>query len=297
MNKENRDLIISVGVVLVIVVGAYAALVLYTGFTSPFSVVMSQSMQDDPNQSEIGSIDTGDVVITMSPDKADIQGYIEGTYTGYKSFGDYGSVIIYDRGNNQNPVIHRAILWLEYVGTEEVTYVDSSNGIVTRLVPVWSAPSLATYDGSWYYIDHSGTKVTGNAFNWNHITGTLGFEDLTKTEKDVEVNLDRVGNQSGFLTMGDNIGNYYFDQTSIVGHLVSEDDIKSVPIFEIPWIGALKILLKNNGQNLEHVPNSLPSLVMVLGVIFGALILIDAITIRRNIIKINRETENLRKEE
>ncbi len=293
MKTENRDLIISVGVVLVIVVGAYAGLVLYTGFTSPFSVVMSQSMQDDPYQSELGSIDTGDVVITLSPEKANIQGFIEGTQTGFSTFGDYGSVIIYERGNNQNPVIHRAILWLDYVG-EEMQTVTSNGETIERMVTIWSAPSLAGYQGEWYYIDHNGNRVTGNSTNWDHITGTLGFIDITKAKKDVSVNLDRVGTESGFITMGDNIGNNYFDQTSIVDSLVSMNDIRSVPVFEIPWIGALKILLKNDGQNLQYVPNSLPSLVMVLGVIFGLLIIIDAIAIHRNILKIGHERSKLR---
>ena len=90
MNKADRNLLISIGVIIIVFVGGYASLVVYTGMTSPFSIVMSQSMQHDPDQSEIGSIDTGDIVIVRDPDKTQIQSYVEGTQSGYRSFGDYG---------------------------------------------------------------------------------------------------------------------------------------------------------------------------------------------------------------
>ena len=268
MNKADRNLLISIGVIAVIFIGGYASLVAYTGFSTPFSIVMSQSMQHDPHQSEIGSIDTGDIVIVMDPSKADIQSYIDGTKSGYTSFGDYGSVIIYNRGDNQNPVIHRAIIWLEYNPVNDT----------------WSAPSLNGYDGSWYcqYFDESGNPHT-NENDYNNLRGTLYFEDITASGKDVHINLDNLEKKSGFLTMGDNPEtNTTFDQTSsIIDHPIGYDDIRSVPVFEIPWLGTIKILL-NGGRNLEDVPNSLPSLVMLFMTVFGLLFLIDALTLYRN---------------
>ena len=279
MNKADRNLLISIGVIIIVFVGGYASLVVYTGMTSPFSIVMSQSMQHDPDQSEIGSIDTGDIVIVRDPDKTQIQSYVEGTQSGYRSFGDYGSVIIYDRGNNQNPVIHRAILWLDYNAESDT----------------WSAPSLDEYDGTWYfkYIDASGEEViVENEFN--NIRGTLCFEGITVSKKDVSINLDSLEKSSGFLTMGDNsISNPNFDQPSIIDHLVSYEDIRSVPVFEIPWLGTLKILI-NGGDNLEYVPNSLPSFVMFFILIFGFLILLDAFTMFRNIRSMSERLDCIR---
>ena len=267
VNRADRNLLISVGIIIVIFVGGYASLVAYTGFTSPFSIVMSQSMQHDPDQSEIGSIDTGDIVIVMDPSKAEIQSYVDGTKSGYESFGDYGSVIIYDRGSNYNPVIHRAIVWLDYnPGTD-----------------TWSAPSLDGYAGTWYYEDETGQRVQ-NPDPYN-ITGTLVFEDITVSGKDVEINVDSLNKHSGYLTMGDNTRNNYFDQVSIPGvqhDLVSMDDIRSVPFLEIPWLGTLKILISSGGENLEYVTNSLPSLIMCIIVIFGFLMLLDGLTLYRN---------------
>ena len=60
------------------------------------------------------------------------------------------------------------------------------------------------------------------------------------------------------------------------------DDIRSVPFLEIPWLGTLKILISNGGENLEYVTNSLPSLIMCIIVIFGFLMLLDGLTLYRN---------------
>lgn len=266
MNKADRNLLISIGVIIIVFVGGYASLVVYTGMTSPFSIVMSQSMQHDPDQSEIGSIDTGDIVIVRDPDKTQIQSYVEGTQSGYRSFGDYGSVIIYDRGGGQNPVIHRAILWLDYNSESDT----------------WSAPSLAGYDGSWHYEYRDESGVVQERNDFNNIRGTLYFEDITVSGKNVSINLDSLDKSSGYLTMGDNSEtNPNFDQPSIIDHTVSYEEIRSVPIAEIPWLGTLKILV-NGGDNLEYVPNSLPSFVMFFLTIFGFLILLDAVTMFRN---------------
>lgn len=261
MDKANRNLIVSMVVIAVIIIGGYASLVVYTGFTSPFSVVMSQSMQHDANQSELGSIDTGDIVLVMDPSKCEIQSYVEGTQTGYKSFGDYGSVIIYNRGEGQNPVIHRIILWLEY---------DPLND-------TWSAPSLQGYNGVWR-CEYEGSYH----YDLGNLHGTLIFENITASGKTVSIDLDSLEKSSGFLTMGDNnITNNYFDQLEIIDHLVSYDDIRSIPVMEIPWLGSIKILM-NGGNNLQYVPNSLPTLVMCFALLFGILTLIDSISLFKN---------------
>ena len=266
MDSENKRLLVVLGVFLIILVGGYAGIKAYTGFDTPFSVVMSQSMQHDNERSEIGCIDTGDIVIVKSPEKADIQSYFEGLDTGFRSFDDYGSVIIYERGYNQNPVIHRAILWLEY------------NGDGT-----WSAPDLEGHENKWLCMDVRNGSLE-RITNYNELSGTLKFIDITQSGKTLEINLDNLGDESGFLTLGDNpVGNLNFDQNSgIVNHLVSMDDIRSVPILEIPWAGTTKILLKNDGEYLEYVPNSLPSLILAFIVIISLILIVDAIFLRKN---------------
>ena len=281
MNKADRNLLISIGVIAIIIVGGYAALVAYTGSTSPFSVVMSQSMQHDPDRSEIGSIDTGDIVIYRDPSKTEIYSYVEGTQNGHTSFGDYGSVIIYNRGSSQNPVIHRAIVWLDY------------DPVTDR----WSAPSLQGYSGTWYYIyseDRNNDGVPEEIREYNdymNIRGTLCFEGITESGKNVSIDLNRLEKSSGYLTMGDNREtNPGFDQPNIITHAVAVEDIRSVPVFEIPWLGTIQILV-NGGDNLEYVPNSLPSFLMCFITIFGFLILIDAISLHRNAESIRRQMD------
>lgn len=265
MNAETKKFALAIGVLVVIVGGGYAALVAYTGFTVPFSSVVSESMQHDDDRSEIGAIDTGDIVLVRDPSKVEIHSYVDGVKTGDSSFGKSGSVIIYNR-DGQNPVIHRAILWLDYNG----------NG-------TWSAPSLLNIMGDWYYTytDYSdpahpeGKQVRVSSEDGVYsIRGTLTLNIDGKTPS---INLDTLRvKESGFLTMGDNpVTNPNFDQSSgIVSHLVSMEDIRSVPVLEIPWLGSLKLLINGN-DHLEHVPNSLPSLIMEIILVFSLLLMID----------------------
>lgn len=258
VNKETRTLVTIIGVFAIIIIGGYGALVVYTGFSLPFSSVVSESMQHDNKRSEIGVIDTGDIVVVADPSKQDIVSYVKGTVTGKKTFGDYGSVIIYNRDSNQNPVIHRAIVWLDY---------NESTG-------KWSSSDLAGYK------------------NWDCITdGREGYQDYTNlkgilriqvNEKTVKIVLDTLGKNSGFLTMGDNpVTNKYLDQANgIINHPIAMDDIRSVPILEIPWMGIIKLIMNGN-THVSHVPNSLPSLIMEIVLVFSFLILIDAFAVYR----------------
>ncbi len=258
MNDENRKMIFVLIAVAAIIVGGYATLISYTGMSTPFSVVMSQSMQHDPDRSELGCIDTGDVVVVNNKASATIESYVVGTNTGYSTFGDYGSVIIYERNSSSNPVIHRAIVWLDWDSNTER----------------WSSKELADYKGEWY-CDVDGTIEE----DYSNLRGVLTFKDLTQSEKTVKINLSNLEKQSGYLTLGDNPKtNLSFDQVSgIISHPIGYDDIRSVPMMEIPWLGTIKLLIQGNTTNLSYVPNSLPSLAMTIVSIIGAILLIDVV--------------------
>ncbi len=259
MNDENRRMVFVLIAVVAIIVGGYATLITYTGMSTPFSVVMSQSMQHDPDRSDLGCIDTGDVVVVKNKANATIESYVVGTNTGYSTFGDYGSVIIYERNSSSNPVIHRAIVWLDW----------NSN------TNTWSSEELKDYKGTWY------CTVNGMEENdYNDLQGVLTFKDLTQSKKTVNINLSNLEKSSGYLTLGDNPKtNLSFDQVSgIISHPISYDDIRSVPFAEIPWLGTIKLLINGNTNNLSYVPNSLPSLAMTIVTIIGAVLLIDIIT-------------------
>jgi len=258
VNDENRKMVFVLIAVVAIIVGGYATLITYTGMSTPFSVVMSQSMQHDPDRSDFGCIDTGDVVVVKNKANATIESYVVGTSTGYSTFGDYGSVIIYERNSSSNPVIHRAIVWLEWDSTSST----------------WSSEELKNYKGTWY------CSVNGTEENdYNNLRGILTFKNLTQSGKTVSVNLSNLEKKSGYLTLGDNPQtNLSFDQVSgIISHPISYDDIRSVPFAEIPWLGTVKLLFNGNSSNLSYVPNSLPSLGMAIVSIIGIVLLIDII--------------------
>jgi len=259
VNSENRRMVFVLIAVVAIIVGGYATLITYTGMSTPFSVVMSQSMQHDPDRSDLGCIDTGDVVIVKNKANATIESYVVGTSTGYSTFGDYGSVIIYERNSSSNPVIHRAIVWLDW---------DSNTN-------TWSSEELKDYKGTWY------CTVNGVEENdYTNLQGILTFKDLTQSKKTVSVNLSNLEKSSGYLTLGDNPKtNLSFDQVSgIISHPISNDDIRSVPFAEIPWLGTIKLLMNGNTNNLSYVPNSLPSLAMTIVTIIGAVLMVDIVT-------------------
>ena len=261
MEKETKKLILTIGIFAVIIGGGYCVLIAYTGSTVPFSSVVSESMQHDNDRSSIGVIDTGDIVVVRDPSKTEIQSYVEGLSTGHNSFENYGSVIIYNR-DGHNPVIHRAIIWLDY-----------ENG-------KWSSSELKNIEGQWHceYLGTDGKLIRGT--DPNDLKGTLYFHDIYG--KAPYVNLDGLEKKSGYLTMGDNaVTNPNFDQSSgIIDHCISLENIRSVTVFEIPWIGTVKLMMNGN-ENLSHVPNSLPSLIMALITIFSILFFVDLIYMNR----------------
>lgn len=252
MNRGSKILIAIVGILFLSVIAGYAYIHATSGLDSPLSVIMSSSMQHDNDRSQLGVIDTGDVMVIKSPSKVTIQSYVEATNTGYKTFGDYGSVIIYERGDDINPCIHRAIIWLEYNG----------NG-------TWSAESLKDYKGQW-----SCTSGT----DYRNLYGTLEFTDITQSGKNPRINLDLLGKKSGYLTMGDNpVTNQGFDQyIGIISHPIGTDDIRSVAVMEIPWMGVIKVAMTPNKKSyLSHVPNSISSLIMLFVLVFALIYCCD----------------------
>lgn len=241
MERDTRNMLIVVIVVIAAVFAAFGGLVSSSGVSPPFTTVDSQSMQHGVG-SQIGIIDTGDLMVVKSPDKVSILSYVEGYQSGHSSFGNYGDVIIYERGGGKNPVIHRAILYLEYNGNS-----------------TWAAPSLAGYPSELWYSTGGG--------DYNNLSGVLTMRDLRYTHAlDVNLNLDDLAENtpwSGYITMGDN--NTLFDQSiGISDGPVKIDGIKSVAWIEVPWLGSVKMLLAGKGSVLDQqVPNTIPSMAAV----------------------------------
>ncbi|MDR3282548.1 MAG: S26 family signal peptidase [Candidatus Methanoplasma sp.] len=263
MERATKHVIAAIIVVVALIFISIGSLVHSSGVSPPFTTVDSQSMQHGIG-SQIGIIDTGDLMVVRSPSKVTINSYVEGYQNGYRAFGDYGDVIVYERGEGKNPVIHRAILYLEY--NEDGT---------------WDAPSLAGYPSDLWYA----TKGDG----CNSLSGTLTLRNMRYTHTlDVSLDLDKLADDtpwSGYVTMGDN--NTMLDQSiGISDGPVQHNRIRSVAWIEVPWLGAVKMTFAGKGTILDQqVPNTIPNLaamcVMLLFVLIGANFLADSRIYRR----------------
>jgi len=234
VEKETRNLVIMAVAVLAVFGAAYACIAVYAGTSSPFYTVESGSMMHS-NNSKVGIIDTGDMVIVKNPDNAEIVTYVEGSKTGYARFGDYGDVILYSRAG-QTAVIHRAIL---YVG-------HNSNG-------TWDISSLAGYGGEWYINGTDGGTLSAD--DLKEVNGVLSFRNFGyRALPEITVNLDGLTPKvSGYITMGDN--NRDPDQSNgISGAAVSPDRITGVAGKEVPWLGCIKLLF--TGTNTDNIPGN-----------------------------------------
>lgn len=256
MNADDRNTLISVIAIVLVFVGIFAAVSLYSDHDPPFSVVVSQSMQHDNNESQIGVIDTGDMVLVRNKEKVEIQTYIQGYSTGHSTFGDYGTVVIYKSDNGYN-IIHRAMMFLEIKENSLGKYVE--------------IPYLDTYPSKSGLFDY-------NEIRDDFFIERIGYKDGTSIGICIESILAKseVGD-TGYITMGDN--NERVDQCPMysipgVKGMISYEKIVAIPVMEIPWLGCFKLLLKNNNEVIDnHAPNSLPNLAIV--IITGILTLLS----------------------
>ncbi|MDR0508657.1 MAG: S26 family signal peptidase [Candidatus Methanoplasma sp.] len=254
----------AVAVFVTVVVMVFAGIFATTGnFPPRTTVVESQSMQHGIG-SQIGTIDTADMVILREKDQGPIKSYVDGYVSGYKSFGSYGDVIVYSRGDGQNPVIHRAILWLYYNGDR-----------------TWSAPSLKDYPAELW-------ACTGST-DYNRLSGTLtlmGLVHYIGSDNDPpSLDLDQLvkkNSDSGFITMGDN--NPTFDQPSRISGvdgLISDSQIQTVAWMEVPWAGVFRMVFISGKLSVvdEMVPNTIPCLIaavlLIIFILIGVSFLFD----------------------
>jgi signal peptidase len=230
--------LVALAIVVLLVVGLWA----YTQNWPPVYVVESKSMQHG-NGDTLGLINTGDLVLAQKLDPSQVVTYVVGEQTGYTTYGEYGDVLLYhpDGDPTATPIIHRAILYLEYEGGNQ-----------------WSAPSLAPLACSigshpYYSVSSSPTGCGSQG-----ISGKLTLYGVGWQGVDVVVPLDPngLGAHSGFLTMGDNNyvpgspGQGQPDQTFGISHLVDPGWVLGVARGMIPWFGAVKLLLEGSSNSV-----------------------------------------------
>lgn len=208
-----------------IVGSIFIILFLYSGIWPPIVVVESGSMQHGDN-SDIGMIDTGDIVLINSiSDRSEIKTYIDGKAEDYKTYGDYGNVIIYER-NYGAPIIHRAMIYLEWNGH-------------------WVASSLSNLnDEDW----SSQTNDYNNLGSWL-VLDNVGYKDIT-----LNISLNSIIHEDGYITMGDHNSPVWDNEIISFSRVVGKAE------GELPWFGLIKLYI--TGTVPDDVPsNSINSLI------------------------------------
>lgn len=267
-----------------------AALYAHTGSMPPLVVVESSSMVHD-SDGEVGSIDAGDLVLVHKSSFENIVTFAEATdplnpYYGHEAHGMEGDVVIYKKnGETSTPIIHRAIL--RVVPNE--AYPPSSNG---------TCPEEASFDSEWIIDgtrgacvltwDVPGTSVVNQPSISIQFDGIdAGYYDCERfAHAGVEAHLvvhDWVPKHSGLLTLGD-ANKCSVDQGagavngssglrtldgSVLGP-VQESWLVGRAGGEIPWLGAVKLMVSGSGPGLEYVPGS--SLMYLFACIGGILV-------------------------
>ncbi|UCE36080.1 MAG: S26 family signal peptidase [Thermoplasmata archaeon] len=194
-------------ILLAVVIVVIIALILFAIFILPMlghdgsMLVESDSMQHSDSGGQDGIIDHGDTIFyDKIDDKNDVKTYFEGKRQGYKKYGEYGDVIIYYKNGHKGttPVIHRAIIWLEF--NETANSFD-----VPELQYNWYGKN-----SEWY--------VEDDEERWFNLTGTIVLNNVGYDHEDVRIDLSRilylfdfqkVKPHSGFITLGDHNGGNY----------------------------------------------------------------------------------------
>ena len=232
-----KDILVALVAIAIIMTSLYA----YTGIWPPMVVIESGSMQHSNDQSYVGVIDTGDIVLVKESSFSDITTYVEGRATGYERYGDYGDVIIYrPLGQDITPIIHRAVLYLQWN--------DSHSFDVPGLRGLTYGTDYITDSGTWYGIhDH----IEIHDYGYEHKNLVIRVGTLIKYQ------------HSGYISAGDhNVARGYgADQnTGICPEQIETKWIVGTAVGELPWFGLIKLSFSGS---LNENPAPLNSWIML----------------------------------
>jgi signal peptidase len=198
---------------------------------------------------------------------------MEGKRIGHETYSEWGDVLIYRKNGYSDitPVIHRAIVWLEYNETGHSFDIPE--------LKKHSAPD------AW--------DVLSGERRWYNLTGSIILKEIGYDKQSVIINLGNILNSynspdiephSGFITLGDhNKGNY--DQNMLPdGHGGRVRPVKPEWVVgkargEIPWFGLIKLYFQDRTITERAPSNSFTMLWVSLILIFAIPISIDIVLI------------------
>lgn len=260
-----RDLFIAFVIVMIIM----GALMAYCRVWPPMVVVESGSMMHG-DDSMIGVIDTGDMVLVRKvDDRDDVVTYAEGEAVNFRKYSSFGDVIIFRPNGDLNatPIIHRALLWVE-VNTSRVQPMPS--GSIDYQNYSFDIPAYGLYGTTDdIVIDNYGEDYRNGSRNIRIVLrGDLfGSPGLLDRFEDYSV-----APYDGFLTMGDHNGGY--DQAGSGLLPVKVDWVVGKAAGELPWFGLVKLGLTNDLPDAVP-PSSWFWLFVSISLLIGMPIIID----------------------
>jgi signal peptidase len=236
VKRSALYLLRDVAIALLIVGIIMASILVYSQTSPPMVVIESDSMQHSDTESYIGTIDTGDLVLVRNaPAKSDVTTYVEGRGTGYKTYSDYGDVIVFRKfgaAPSITPIIHRAMFYVIFNETTNSSY---------------DIPALKHLELNvdWGGINADNTTVT---YPYN-LTGTIWLSHVGYADKRFSFDVTTFDQTrvvydatEFYLTAGDhNIGGRNFVQPD--PWIVKQEWIIGVARGEIPWFGLIKLTL------------------------------------------------------
>ncbi len=233
--------LVALALVALLLVSFYA----YTSNWPPVYAIESNSMQHGPGD-HLGYLNAGDVILAQKIPTSSIQPYVVGATNGYQTYGEPGDVLLYypDGQTGKTPIIHRAILFLEWNPARLAYNATDLGGLGC------SDHSSTT---SWYV-----TGATPSCTPTNLTSGdTLHIYHVGQDSLTLAITIDSgLGAHSGFVTLGDNNTNIY-DQydagsgTPKISSLVEPSWIIGVARGMIPWFGAIKLVFDGNAANVS----------------------------------------------
>jgi|GEM_PF-78801 len=272
VNMAIRKLFINIGIAAATILIIFSLLFAYSSIWPPLVVVESSSMQHSDTRSFLGVIDTGDIVIVKKAHGNDIITYVEGVAREHMTYGDYGDVIIYNKGTNSHsaPIIHRAICRIIYNATGGGFDIPSLASL-----PMWKWKVLPEGEHVWWNLK---TVVEIYGVGYLNVTVHLDLRNILQYFESRGMTP-----HGGFITMGDHniISNNgilygYYDQISIFREPVKDDWVVGIARGEIPWFGLLKLWV-SGGAPPDVPENSKTNLFLTIAVIIVVPIGIDAL--------------------
>jgi signal peptidase len=228
--KSTLPILRDVAIAMLVVFLVFVALWAYSGVWPPIVVVESSSMQHDDFASSVGVIDTGDLVIVQNTNsRKEVEPYVQSQCSGHATYGDEGDVIIYnERGGGDKPIIHRALIWLEFNTT-----TNNSFDVPSLECDRWVSGV------NWWGVNSTGLVSEPRNIEYSLEISVISAHrnlniNMSISSLLTEIKADETWTDGGFIALGDN--NDHQD-----GSLIKHEWIIGKARGELPWFGLIKL--------------------------------------------------------